>query len=359
MFSKNIGYHTGLNMNGFIKISQYSGMREDLVQAGGGNSAFKIDSTQMAIKASGYQLSEVTEHEGYAVVNPLIIKEAFLNYKNLDEMTEEESKTILANAHIKGPKASIETFLHSIAGKYSLHTHAVVVNAIACRKEGKAIFEKLFPDALVIPYATPGVELAKAYFKVYKEYKVINGNNEPEIVFLMNHGLLVSADTADRVIELTEMVTKKLEQYLEVDFESYHSASNLQALYGEGIIWRVTDSNILSYFKQSGGAWDYCFCPDCVVFLGKKMYENSSDFIDKKAFEEFVEENGIPVVISYKNNLYIHAVSVKKAMEIQSVLSFSAMVMSMNAKCECNFLSEHEKNYLLNWDAEKYRKQMK
>lgn len=359
MFSKNIGCHIGLRVNGFIKISQYSGMREDLVQAGGGNSAFKINSTQMAIKASGYQLSEVTEHEGYAIVNPLIIKEAFLNYKNLDEMTEEESKTILADAHIRGPKASIETFLHSIAGRYSLHTHAVVVNAIACRKDGKIIFKKLFPDALVVPYATPGVELAKAYFKVYKEYKMNNSNQEPEIVFLMNHGLLVSADTADRVIELTERVTKKLEQYLSVNFEPYHSASNLQALYGEGIIWRVTDSNVLSYFRQSGGSWDYCFCPDCVVFLGKKMYEISSDLIDKKSFEEFVGENGIPVILSYKNNLYIHAASVKKAMEIQSVLSFSAMVMSLNAECECNFLSEHEKNYLLNWDAEKYRKQMK
>ena len=29
-------------MNSFVKISRYAGMREDLVQAGGGNSAYKI-----------------------------------------------------------------------------------------------------------------------------------------------------------------------------------------------------------------------------------------------------------------------------------------------------------------------------
>ena len=29
-------------MDGFVRISKYAGMREDLVQAGGGNSAFKI-----------------------------------------------------------------------------------------------------------------------------------------------------------------------------------------------------------------------------------------------------------------------------------------------------------------------------
>lgn len=29
-------------MNNFLKMSKYAGMREDLVQAGGGNSAYKI-----------------------------------------------------------------------------------------------------------------------------------------------------------------------------------------------------------------------------------------------------------------------------------------------------------------------------
>jgi hypothetical protein len=50
---------------------------------------------------------------------------------------------------------------------------------------------------------------------------------------------------------------------------------------------------------------------------------------------------------------------VKKALEIQSVMSFSAQVMSLNAGYECNLLSDEEQNFLLNWDAEKYRKAMK
>lgn len=55
-------------MKGFVKISKYSGMREDLVQAGGGNSSFKISDDKMVVKASGFQLADVTEEDGYALV---------------------------------------------------------------------------------------------------------------------------------------------------------------------------------------------------------------------------------------------------------------------------------------------------
>lgn len=72
-------------------MSKYAGMREDLVQAGGGNSAYKIANDKMAIKASGYQLADITEKTGYAIVNPKIIRDAFLNCADLEVMTEEES----------------------------------------------------------------------------------------------------------------------------------------------------------------------------------------------------------------------------------------------------------------------------
>lgn len=345
-------------MKGFSKMSKYAGAREDLVQAGGGNSAFKISEDRMAIKASGYQLADVTEDEGYAIVNPKIVKDAFLNCTDLDNLTEEESKRILADAFIEGARPSIETFLHSISGRYSLHTHPVVVNALACRINGDDIIKELFPTALIVQYATPGVELAKAYFKSYREYKKMY-TEEPQLVFLMNHGLLVSADTAGEVIELTEYVTTTIEGYLNVDFSSYHLSIKLEEIFDDGVIWTVTDRNVLNATKKLGNIWEHYFCPDCVVFLGKKMYAINGNEISMKEYESFIEENGIPTIVAYNGNLYIHADSVKKALEIQSVLSFSAQVMELNVGEQCNLLPEFEKNFLLNWDAEKYRKNIK
>lgn len=345
-----------LDMQGFSDMSKYAGMREDLVQAGGGNSAFKFSPDRMAIKASGYQLADVTKDNGYAIVNPLVIRDAFLQCKDLDGFTEEDSKKVLEEAFVEGAKPSIETFLHSISGRYSLHTHPVVVNALTCRKNGKEIIKNIFGNALIVPYATPGVELAKAYFKEYKEHMKKIGS-EPKYVFLLNHGFMASADTAEEVIELTENAVKSIEEYLKVDYTSYHDVNAINKLYESGITWLVTDKNVLDTLSEFKGLWNHCFCPDCVVFLGRAVYK--ADNLSQKEFDEYVMDNGYPTIIYYKSNMYIHAESVKKALEVQSVLSFSAQVMKLNMSEKCDLLSEKEQSFLLNWDAEKYRKDLK
>lgn len=190
-------------MKGFVKISRYSGMREDLAQAGGGNSSFKISEDKMAIKASGYQLADLTETDGFALVNPRVIREAFLSIEDLDTLTDKESKEILEKAFIEGKRPSIETFLHAISGRYTLHTHSIVVNALTSRKTWEEELRKIFPDALYVKYATPGAELAKVFFQAYKQYGI---EKTPEIVFLQNHGLVVSSEDAEGVIEKTEYV---------------------------------------------------------------------------------------------------------------------------------------------------------
>lgn len=339
-------------MRDFIRMSKYAGMREDLVQAGGGNSAYKIHSERMMIKASGYQLADLTENAGYAVVNPKMIRDAFLQCKDMDSMTEKKAEEILQDAFLEGERPSIETFLHSISGRYSLHTHPVVVNILTCRNGGMDVLQNLFPQALTVSYATPGAELAKTYFREYRKY-----GREPSVVFLQNHGLLVSAETADDVIAVTEQVTGQIERYLGLDLSGYHAVTELSAMFKEKIIWRVTDQNVLRASRILGRIWEYTFCPDCVVFLGKAVYD-AGTALEKEKLEKFRARYGEPVVIAYKDDLYIHADSVKKAWEIQSVLSFAAQVMAENHGHRCSLLTKEEQDFLLGWDAEKYRKKI-
>lgn len=338
-------------MEGFIQMSKYAGMREDLVQASGGNSACKLSSDRMAVKASGYQLAELTETSGYALVNYQMIRDAFLQYKDLKNMSEEDSKRILQDAFLEGDRPSIETFLHAVSGKYSLHTHPIVVNILTSRAGGMEQIQEMFPDAWIIPYATPGVELAKACFERYKEL-----GRDASVVFLQNHGLLVSADTAEKTIAITEETVQRLEEYLELDMSGYHAVTQLYDAVGEGIFWRVTDQHVLNAGKKLGRKWEYAFCPDCVVFLGKRMYDAGSG-MDIAKLKKFCADCGEPVVVVYQDRLYIHAESVRKALEIQSVLSFAAQVMQENYGHKCSFLTEREQDFLLDWDAEKYRKQ--
>lgn len=54
-------------MEQYIKMSKYAGMREDLVQAGSGNSSVKTDNNRILIKIFGYQLADIKEGDGYSI----------------------------------------------------------------------------------------------------------------------------------------------------------------------------------------------------------------------------------------------------------------------------------------------------
>ena len=340
-------------MDGFLKISRFAGMREDLAQAGGGNSSYKVTPEEMIIKASGVQLADVTEEAGYGVVNPRMIREAFRDTQKVNWMTEAAGREILRQAFIRGQRTSIETFLHSISGRYTLHTHPVTVNVLACRRGGMEILKGLFPDALMVPYGTPGMELAKKYFKVYEGAKT--ADRESGVVFLQNHGLVVSSDTAQGVIDKTEYVARRIEAYLGCDFEAYRKATEIWKYFPEKVVWRVTDHQVLSVYHEIGNMWKFGFCPDCVVFLGKRALKFEENGWEDK-IGKFQKKYGEPVVVICRDEIYLLADSVRKAMEIQSVLGFSARVMGLNKGKTSNYLSEEEQDLLLNWEAERYRK---
>lgn len=338
----------------FVHLSKYAGMREDLVQAGGGNSSVKIDGSTMLIKASGYQLAELTLTSGYSTIDYASITEAFNNCVDVDALSEEEGKKILASALKEGGRPSIETFLHAITSTYTIHTHPILVNVLMARKDAQVIVSELFPEAVFVPYATPGIELAKAYFKALKGWNL----GSRQVIFLQNHGLVVSGKDEKEVVRINEEVIFKIEDYLGLRrlFEPYHIVSQIWDLFPEKVIWRVTDSNVLDVYK-SKGLWKHQFCPDCIVFLGKKIWSPVN--IDNEELFDFKSQYGDPIIIEWSGNLYIVAASVKKAMEVQSVLSFSAQVMSQVKDEDCNFLSNQEQNFLLHWDAEKYRQNIK
>ena len=346
-------------INGLVKISQYAGMREDLVQAGGGNTSVKTDNEEMYIKASGYQLAELTETDGYSKVNYRHIIN-FFNETDLEDITLDDEKKILEKAFIDGKKPSIEIFLHSITDVYTLHTHPVLVNILACRTGGMEVLKKIFPDSLVIDYATPGIKLAKEYFKKYKEES--KGEKKLyDIIFLKNHGLIVSAKTPEMVIEKNEEVLLELEKYLKIDMKSYRNSTfiynEISNVISDNIVYLSNDFDVKEFLTEKLPL-DYWFCPDCLVYCGKRALVLEDKDIKEK-LEMHIKQYGKPVIIFYENNIYILAQSVKKAKEIESVLSFSIKVLNYNKNAEVDFLDEPEQNFLLNWDAEKYRQNMK
>lgn len=346
-----------------IKISKYAGMREDLVQAGGGNTSVKISKNEMLIKASGCQLSEVSKDYGYSKVCYSQIAE-YLSTHQDKVISEKDGKEILSSTLLEGMRPSIETFLHSVTDTVTMHTHAVVVNVLAARKNGMEILRQLFPEALFIDYATPGVDLAQKYFKQYTE-QMADGK-KGNIIFLKNHGLIISGRSAEEVISLNEVVINKIADFIQMDNSSYRdnyllycTLKKYDVISDDKIVYLSHNTILKSAIqKYKSDAWKIAFCPDCLVYCGRKIFVAPQD-MDKTAIDKYIEVYGEPVAIVFRDNIFIVADNIKKAKEIESVLEFSATVNIYNEGHDLECLSLKEQGYLLNWESEKYRKNMK
>ena len=340
-----------------IKLSKYAGMREDIIQAGGGNTSVKINDETMFIKSSGYQLSEMEENVGYSKVNYKKIVDYFKSHL---EIKRSDEKELLENTLIQGKRPSIETFLHSITEKYTLHTHPLLINVFTSRKNGMKELKSMFPNSLIIDYQTPGIFLAKEFFDKFSK---LENPQKANIVFLKNHGLIVSDKNMDEVIELHESILETLENKLKVNMQAYRNSTflfkKLEDFIENNIVYLCENRRIKNFIENNSiKDVNYCFSPDSLIYCNKKilLLNKNDDML------EVVKNHNLKYgnfnVVYFENELYIIAPNVKKAKEIESVLSFNLQVLKLNKNDEMDFLTEEEQNFLLNWDSEKYRKNL-
>ncbi len=204
-----------------VYISGIIGRNLSYAQGGGGNTSVKLDKTRMAIKASGIALSQVALDKGYSVVNyPEIC--AYLSSPDEDENLF--VKSIKSQVIETNNIPSIETGFHALLKKYVVHTHSVYVNILACSQEGEAIASNLFENSMWISCSSPGRELTVLIYNAIKTQ-----NEIPEIIFLQNHGLIVTADDADEVLKKHEQVNNRIKNYLKFinDYNEYKNQKEI------------------------------------------------------------------------------------------------------------------------------------
>ena len=347
-------------------ISRYAGERFDLVQAGGGNSSIKFDSGEMIIKASGFLLSDIDENHGYSKVLTHQIAKIVKNQdiKNSQEKRERESITssLVKEATIdKTNRPSIETLLHSFLLKYTLHTHPIVVNMIVIRENWKTILNEIFKtdNFVMVKYQTPGIELALALDAELNKVDTI-----PNIIFLQNHGLIITSNSKQEIKQLTEYVLKKIENYLKIDMQQYKLTNKITELLNS-----VSENSNISYLSEDYFLYEQLkdnkdlffsgpFCPDTLVYCGISAIE-IDNLKETQFLHNYIEQfHQLPKVIIFENKLFFIAENVKKAKEVEEVFKFHIMVLAQNKDSENTFLKEEELSYLSNWEAETYRQKL-
>lgn len=350
-------------VNDLIKLAKFAGGRFDLVQAGGGNVSWKSTSGDMLIKTSGISLSEMASEDQCAKLSTNdvrnILDDASLLQTTSKSMRESQAQSLLNQAN-KTPnkRPSIETFLHAMLQAYTLHTHPIAVNHLVIRKDAEEKVKALFPKSIFVSYATPGIDLA-IQLKNEIDGFIKQHQDMPKIVFLKNHGLLISADHAAEVQALTHEIVTTIEKSLQIDYQRYHTCTDIAHLvntltHTHSIAYLSEDRMIRSIWHENPDLlMTHPTSPDVFVFNG--ILPCVLTHLEEAELKQFYEKHGFyPKVILYQNHIYFINKTVRQAKEMEDVFKFHLMALNHAGK-NLDVLPQDELLYLAGWEAEKFR----
>ena len=198
-----------------VRMSREVGSDPALVQCGGGNASVKSDDGEtMVVKASGTAMSDMEPGRGYrrVALRPVLDMLADPELGRMESASRErEAARRLAGAaldDIEG-RPSVETPLHAFLPRAVCHTHPAFGNGVCCARLGSELAAEWFADLggppLFVPYVDPGLPLARRTFKRVKSYAEQHGA-PPKLLFLKNHGVFASADSAEEAVALSRRV---------------------------------------------------------------------------------------------------------------------------------------------------------
>lgn len=184
---------------------------------GEGNTSADCGDGTFWIKASGSQLSTITE-EGFSRVN----KDVVLKLLDKDLSDDEIEKSLIqSQVDPAMKKPSVETFFHALCLQetdihWIGHTHPVSVMSILCSREGaKPFMQHIYPDEIVmcgeyvavVPYVDPGLVLSRAFGNELKRFLDDHGF-PPKLVLMENHGMVALGRQAKDVVNISKMADK-------------------------------------------------------------------------------------------------------------------------------------------------------
>lgn len=336
------------------RISKAAGKSPDLVQGGGGNTSVKLDDNLMAVKASGYKLKDITTSDGYVVVNYKKIKEYHeqvdlskdINYEK--ESGEFVRSNVVKMEGLKILRPSVEAGFHSALLKHVIHTHPVYANIICCSQNGRELVEEIFNnkeyDFIWVPYINPGFMLTLAIMKEISEH-VSSKGKFPQVIFMENHGLVVTADTAFECTELHEEVLKTIRDYFNIT-DRFPNVS-IEALDFEK--FRSNTDYLINYFK--GRNVDDSFFDDTVLYPDQMVYLSGNISVNNS--------NG-KLNINTKTGVIIYKTNEKEALTMEETLMGFIYVVEEIRKnnLKIKTMSNKETDFIRNWESEKYRKSL-
>lgn len=200
-----------------ILATRLIGEDPELVLAGGGNSSLKTTRTDVTgreieillVKASGRDMG-VADEDSFAPLRLARLRELLPPTPLSDDQLPNELRCALLDA--SAPDPSVETLTHAALPHAAvLHSHADIVLAITdTRSTSDHAAEAFGAHVLVLPYAMPGVDLARDVQQAWSD----RGSDEIVGLVVEKHGLFTFGATPREAYERHVAVIESAQEYL-------------------------------------------------------------------------------------------------------------------------------------------------
>ena len=342
----------------FVRVSQAAGARADYVQGGGGNTSVKLADGLMAIKASGFCLSDITADNAYAVLDGAAIRDFYLSNERSQLADVEAAGSARAKESIQiieglpQLRPSVEAGFHSILKTYVVHTHSVYANLAACSTACRQIAEVAFASADYswgwVDYTDPGANLTFAIRDELRRVKKETGK-VPAVILMQNHGIIVHDDDPDSCLAIHTDANERLAKLFGLTGNSFPEVT-MQKM--AGTFYAATTPYLKAALKNC--SWtetmlmEQPLYPDQMVFLADTFYMDKDEIAD-----------GTCVASTETGELLLNMPE-KKARTLVETLTavFFIMAHIKAAGYTLSTMGEAAKKFIANWESEKYRKSL-
>ena len=335
---------------------------KDYVKGGGGNTSVKDEQT-LWVKPSGTTLLTLTPEKFVAMDRAKLAELNDVEPPAEQHAREALIKEFMAAAVLPSSsgRPSVEAPLHNtISACYVVHTHPSLVNGLTCGLKGKALCEKLFPEALWLDYIDPGYTLCMEVREQIKAFAAERGA-EPAFIFLKNHGVFVSGETEEEIrshygtlFDRLKAFYREAEVSLDLSIADCPPQSRVDAATEQ--VRQVLGSDWAAHVCASG-PFAYSVgpvTPDHIVY--SKSYPLVGD-PTAEAVESFKAQHGyLPWVIVYDDMILGLGATETKAQLALEFAQDSAIVQQLTkAFGGLDLMTDRAREFIETWEVEAYR----
>ena len=342
----------------FSRISKLAGARADYVQGGGGNTSVKLAGGLMAIKASGFCLSDIEPDKAYAVLDGAALRDFYLTsepaqFENVESAGSSKAKeSVKVIEGLAQLRPSVEAGFHSVLKTFVVHTHSVYANLAACAVDCRDICKTAFADATyswgLVPYVDPGANLTFAIRDELRRVEKESGKI-PSVIIMQNHGIIVHDDDPDTCLALHADANERLAKQFGISADSFPAVLIREV--EEGLY--EADTPYLTE-ALAGGGYTEQFLLEQPLYPDQMVFLIGTFSMDKPSVDE-----GQCVADSSTGRVLMR-MDAKKAQVLAETLTAVVFIIAHigAAGHPLSTMGEAAKHFIANWESEKYRKSL-